>query len=382
MLLYASIVTTLILVWLLLVIHLARRQRHVRDTPIMAAPWPTVTVIVPAMNEEETIEPAMESLLRLDYPGLQIIAVNDRSTDRTGAILDDLAARHPERLMTIHVTELPAGWLGKCNALTEGARHATGDWILFTDADVIFEPHALRTAIAFADGHRADHIVLFPEMLWGGYVEAALLSLFTMALAVGFQTWRVEGSSQRAFIGIGAFNMVRREIYERFGGHTPLKLEVADDMKLGYLVKKHGGRTIAVSSGGQVKVRWRNGALDTVRGLERSGFAGMDFFWPKLIAAVAFCVCVMLAPYILPFVAGSTTVTALCGISLGLILLIYALNGRANRFPIWIGLLHPVACALFIYAFVRSAVVTTARGGLVWRGTFYSIAELKRGTVR
>jgi glycosyltransferase involved in cell wall biosynthesis len=380
--LYALIVLTIFLLWLLFVIYVQRTGRHVRDTPAMAGTWPTVTIIVPAMNEEETIEPAMRSLMALDYPALQVIAVDDRSTDRTGAILDALAAAHPERLTTIHVTELPHGWLGKCNALAHAAPHATGEWILFTDADVIFETQAIRTAISFATGHNADHIVLFPSMLWHGYAEAALLSLFAMTLTIGFQTWRVEGPSKRAFIGIGAFNMVRRELYESFGGHTPLRLEVADDMKLGYLVKKHGGRSLAVGSGGQVRVRWRMGALDTVRGLERSGFAGVDFAWWKVIGAVAFIVLVMLAPYILPFIAGSVAVTEISLASIALLMLIYGVNARANGLPLWIGLLHPVAALLYAYALVRSAVITTLRGGLSWRGTFYSIAELKRGSVR
>ncbi|MEP7220769.1 MAG: glycosyltransferase, partial [Bacteroidota bacterium] len=209
MVLYALIILIVTIIWLALLLYARGHQRRLRDLPPMNGAWPSISVIVPAMNEEETIEPAMRSLLMLDYPDIEIIAVNDRSTDRTGEILDRLAREHPGNLRVIHVTDLPAGWLGKCNALSVAARHARGEWILFTDADVVFEPDALRVAAAFATSGRADHIVLFPRMLWGDPVEAALLAFFAMALTIGFRMWRVESRSLRAFVGIGAFNMIR-----------------------------------------------------------------------------------------------------------------------------------------------------------------------------
>lgn len=382
MIAFAFIVAILIFIWLLAVILLAVRARYAREVPAMEGEWPGLTVIVAAMNEESTIEPAMRSLLALDYPAMEIIAVDDRSTDRTGEILDQLASDYPEKLRPLHVTHLPEGWLGKCHALETAAEHARGEWILFTDADVLFKPGAVHTGIAFATAHRADHIVLFPELLWHGYLEAVLLSFFTMSFAIGFRMWGVESRTLRSFVGVGAYNMVRRSVYERFGGHRTLRLEVGDDVKLGYLVKKSGGKSMAVNSDGLVQVRWREGVLDTVRGLERSGFAGIDFNWPKLIAVVIFCIFVMLAPYFLPFIAPARQVVTLSVVSIVMLLTLYAINGRQHGFPLWIGLLHPIASILFAYAFARSAVLTTLRGGLSWRGTFYSIQELKRGTVR
>jgi cellulose synthase/poly-beta-1,6-N-acetylglucosamine synthase-like glycosyltransferase len=379
---YALIVAAGIASWLLLGIYISLRQRHASRTPRMQEPWPSVTVIVPALNEEQTIEPAMASLLALDYPKLEIIAVDDRSTDRTGAILDRLAAQHHERLRVVHIEQLPAGWLGKCHALASAARHAAGEWSLFTDADVIFQPQAVRTAVAFASAYRADHVVLFPRMLWHGYIEAALLALFSISLTFAFRTWQVESRSPKAFVGIGAFNMIRRSLYESFGGHQPLRLEVADDMKLGYLAKKHGGTSMAVNSDGQVRVRWREGALDIVRGIERSGFAGVDFRWSRITLALLFFPGVMLSPYILPFFSGSSTVLLLSLMSIVMIVITCAIAAHSNGLPLWIGLLHPIACILFVYAIVRSAAVTTMNGGLSWRGTFYSIEALKNGTVK
>jgi cellulose synthase/poly-beta-1,6-N-acetylglucosamine synthase-like glycosyltransferase len=382
MLIYSIIVTLAILIWLLLTAYADWRRRRAGNAPALPDMLPSVSIVVAALNEEETIESAMRSLLALDYPHLEIIAVDDRSTDRTGEILDRLSEESGGRLRTIHITRLPDGWLGKCHALATAARHLRSDWILFTDADVIFEPQALRTAIAFATAHRADHIILFPWMLWHGYVEAALLTLFAISLRLGFQIWRIESKSLRAFAGIGAFNMIRRELYERFGGHEPLRLEVADDMKLGYLAKKHGGRSMSVDSEGEVRVRWRNGARDIVRGIERSGFAGVNFSWGRTVMIALFYIGVLLAPYALLILSPSSLITWLSIASLTMLLVMYAITARTGRLPLWIGLLHPVACILFVWAMLRSAIVTTVHGGLRWRGTFYSIQALKRGSVR
>lgn len=378
---YAAVVALAISVWSALAIATTLRRRRAHPMPPEPSPLPSVSIVVTALDEERTIESGMRSLLALDYPSLEIVAIDDRSVDATGAILDRLALEHPGRISVVHVTELPAGWLGKCNALEQGARIARGEWLLFTDADVIFEPESLRVAIAHAHARSADHIVFAPTLMWKGYAEAALLVLFSMSLMIAFRALLIESRSLRAFVGFGSFNLVRRSMYDRFGGHRALRLEVVDDMKLGYLVKKHGGRSTFVDSDELVRVRWREGARDVVRGLVRSGFAGVDFRWSSVVASGLFFVGVLLAPYVL-LVTGPATARVLSALALGVLMIAYAVVARAGRAPLWIGLLHPLAAALFTWAFVRSAILTTRRGGVEWRGTFYSIEELRGGTVR
>jgi cellulose synthase/poly-beta-1,6-N-acetylglucosamine synthase-like glycosyltransferase len=146
--------------------------------PHAATDWPHVSIIVPARNEEQGVRAAVESLLRQDYPALELVVVNDRSTDRTSAILAALAEEHPGRLRVVMVTELPAGWLGKNHALLLGARQSSGAWLLFTDADVVFDPTCLRRAVAYAEAQGLDHLTMSPRLLAHGYWLNAFVNFF------------------------------------------------------------------------------------------------------------------------------------------------------------------------------------------------------------
>src|SRR3990172_3352927 len=146
--------------------------------------WPKVSVVVPARDEAERIEEALRSLARMDYPNLEVIAVDDRSGDGTGAIMDRIAAEEP-RVEVLHVTALPKGWVGKCHAMDVGARRATGEILLFTDGDVVFAPDILRLAVRYLDGRRLDHLALMPGMIPGGYWEDAFKIYFAMVFMWG-----------------------------------------------------------------------------------------------------------------------------------------------------------------------------------------------------
>ncbi|MBC8146059.1 MAG: glycosyltransferase [bacterium] len=376
----ALAVSFAIVVWSALSIWITLRRRRAHPIPHSPSTFPSVSIVVAALDEESMIEQAIRCMLALDYPELEIVAINDRSRDRTGAILDAIAAEHPSRVRVLHIEELPDGWLGKCHALEQGASVAKGEWLLFTDADVLFDPQSLRIAMAHRHARDVDHIVFAPQLMWHGYIEAALLTLFGMSLSIAFRSWAIESRSLRAFVGFGGFNLVRRSLYEQFGTHRALRLEVADDMKLGLLVKKFGGRSTLIDSEGMVRVRWRAGARDVMRGLERSGFAGIDFRWSAIAAATFFFAVVMLAPYALLFAGGMIAFVA--AIALAVLTIAYGVVAHAGRAPVWIGILHPIVCLMYTWALIRSAVITTRRGGLSWRGTFYSIDELKGGTVR
>ena len=213
---------------------------------------PLVSIIVPARNEEKDIEQSLTRLLELDYDNYEVIAVNDRSTDRTGEIMEAVTKNphfsqktremgHPV-LRVIHHRELPAGWLGKTHAMWTATNEAKGDWLLFTDADVQFKPDSVRRAMAYAEAERADHVVVFPQMIMKRPGEYMMIAFFQTMFVFGHRPWKVADPKTKDHMGVGAFNLVRRSVYEAVGTYEALRMEVLDDMKLGKVVKNAGLR--------------------------------------------------------------------------------------------------------------------------------------------
>ncbi len=358
----------------------ARRGIWLRDiAPEGPEPLPPLSVIVPALNEEQTVEAAMRTLLALDYPGLEIIAVDDRSTDGTGAILDRLAVEDP-RLRVIHVRELPPGWLGKNHALHTGSLEARGDWLLFTDADVHFAPDSLKRAVRYAEQQRLDHLVVMPDVLLTGFWEKLFVSFFGTMFAYHFRIWKVSDPRSKAHVGVGAFNLVRSAAYRAMGCHAALPLAVADDVKLGQLLKQHGGRAAVVAGGSLVRVRWIVGGLrGAVEGLTKNAFAGVGFRPEAVIGSVILIAATTVWPWPGLFL-GPPGARLLCAGTLLCFMLVVTVGGMAGRISPVYGLCYPLASALFCYILLRSMVKTYRQGGIVWRGTLYPLEELRRGT--
>lgn len=120
--------------------------------------YPSLSVIIPARNEEKSIKQAISQLIDQDYPNLEVIVVNDRSTDNTGVILEELKIKYPE-LKVITITDVPPYWLGKNHAVYQGVKQATGEWLLFTDADVLFSPGSLKSTVSYSLENKLDHLV-------------------------------------------------------------------------------------------------------------------------------------------------------------------------------------------------------------------------------
>jgi glycosyltransferase involved in cell wall biosynthesis len=339
---------------------------------------PKVTIVVPARNEARTIEPALRSLRKLDYPNYEVIAVNDRSEDRTGEIMERLAAE-PEGapVRVVAVRELPPKWLGKTHAMWVGANAGDGEWVLFTDADVVFRPDALRRALAYAERETADHLVLFPTMLTYTPGERMMISLFQALIGFGHRPWKVADPDARDYIGVGAFNMIRRSVYETVGTYERLRLAVMDDMQLGQLVKKGRFRQRCVFGKDFIRIHWADGALGVVRNVTKNFFAYMRFnFWIALAAA-----CALLFLNVLPFVAIFFSAgAAMLGYLIAILCVFAIYVGMAPKSGVgwWYFFTYPIGSALFAYAIFLSVITTVRHGGVMWRGTLYPLEELKK----
>jgi glycosyltransferase involved in cell wall biosynthesis len=349
--------------------------RLLRDVSITEpANWPKVSLIAPARNEERNIEEAMRSLLALDYPNLQMTIVNDRSTDRTGEILQRLAREHA-RLNVVEITELPAGWLGKNHALHVGAHMSDGEWLLFTDADIIFSPTVLKQALSYSTQHQLQHLSAFPDLRMPSKFLTAVVVTFAKMLILFIRPWQVRNPRRTAYMGVGAFNLVRADAYHAVGGHVAIRMRPDDDLKLGHLLKKGGYASDVVSGIGTVCVEWYASLGEMIRGLEKNSAAPMEYSSAKVLGACG----VLLAAYIWPFLAvWLTSGWTQCLFASAVVLLLLANTYMAYQVkqPLWMGLLFPITIAIFIYIQLRSLLLLWWHGGIHWRGTHYAVAEL------
>jgi glycosyltransferase involved in cell wall biosynthesis len=340
---------------------------------------PRVSIIVPALNEEEKLEPALRSLLQLEYPNYEVIAVNDRSTDRTGQIMDRLAASNPVKLRVMHVNELPKAWLGKPNALHRASQVATGEWLLFTDADVNFRPDALGRAIQLGLRSNADHVVLFPTLLSESWGERMMLAFLALAFTVE-RLWKVSDPKSPDFIGVGAFNLLRRSAFNAIGGMQPLRMEVVEDMKLGKLIKKNGFKQIAAFGHGLLTIHWARGVWGIVRNLRKNTFAFLNFNWVLSLLAILGVLLVHLGLYVgIIFAPGWAKLGFAIGL-LSLFLFYVGIRRHLKISPLYF-FLHPISSALMCLVLAQSTYYTLKNGGIEWRGTRYPLEQLRKGLV-
>jgi glycosyltransferase involved in cell wall biosynthesis len=345
-------------------------------------PPPAVSIIVPACNEEVDIAQSIAQLLALDYDRYEVIAVDDRSIDRTGEILDGLAASPQAQgvLQVIHIPTLPPGWLGKPHAMWTAGERARGDWLLFTDADVRFRPDSLRRVMAYARAEAAAHVVLFPEMVMRRPGETMMIAFFQTLFVFGHRPWKVADPKARDHIGVGAFNLIRRDVYETLGTYRALRFDVLDDMKLGKLVKTGGYPQRNVFGRDLISIRWAESAMGVVDNLTKNLFAVLSFQSSRVIASACALVFLNVAPFVGAFVAPGWSRLPYA-LALASMFAMYVGMARRSRIPAYYFLLHPASALLFVYAMLRSMRRALRERGVVWRGTKYSLEELRQGQV-
>jgi cellulose synthase/poly-beta-1,6-N-acetylglucosamine synthase-like glycosyltransferase len=357
-----------------------RSVRSLRDVPVTLPPGaPLVSVITAARNEERNIREALGSLLALDYPNVELIVVNDRSEDGTGAILAQMAAAAP-RLKVVQVTDLPAGWLGKNHALWSGASRASGELLLFTDADIVMEPTVLSRAVRFFRENRLDHLAVTPRLTMPGTFLSMFGLSFVLFFSVFARPWKARDLGSRCHIGIGAFNLVRGEAYLAVGGHETIRLRPDDDMKLGKILKK-GGYSADVAYGPEfLSVEWYSSVGEAIRGLEKNAFAGCDYRVSLVLLGIIFNLLGSVFPYVAIFVTTGATRLIYGGVVM-LLTLLLADCARFHGARPWHAIGFAPSAALFCWIILRTTFLNLMQGGITWRGTFYPLKELKGNVV-
>ena len=340
---------------------------------------PKISVLFAARDEEEKLATALDTLLAVDYPNLEIIAVDDRSTDATPKILAESQFKD-SRLRVVRVDELPPGWLGKPHALQKGYEASSGELLLFTDADVQFKPDTLRRVVTLFQKKKLDHLTLLCGLDMRGFWEKVALTFFGLIFQLSTDPKSIGNPKSRGYVGIGAFQLARRTVYEIAGTHKKLAMEVVDDLKLAKIMKLSGAKSCVGVADDHVWLRWHAGLGNIVRGVTKNFFAAAGY---SLLMVTAHCLIIFLVS-LLPFLA----VAFLHGWARGFAIfsIVIAIGFQASvslvlkANPLY-GLTHPIGCVVYLYMVLRSTVVTLWQGGVTWRDTFYSLEELRRGKV-
>ncbi|MDR3542821.1 MAG: glycosyltransferase [Desulfosporosinus sp.] len=333
--------------------------------------YPSLSVIIPACNEEEAIEQTISYLISQDYPDFEVIVINDRSTDRTGAILAELGLKYPQ-LQVITITDLLPKWLGKNHALYQGVKQSKGEWLLFTDADIKYSPNSLKKTVGYALKNDLDHLTIGPDIVFKGFFYGGFISFFAIVVAVIFML------SKSA--GLGAFNLIKRSTYQAIGGHEAIAMQPVDDFALGKLVAKQGYKQSYGLSKGIISVKLYDNLLAMVKGIEKNQFAGANY---SVLATLAMG-CFLLFMHVYPFVGlffGPEWARVLCGVSVITVFAIYNYSKNYMCLSLRHFFIHPISALLYFWAVIKSMVKILSRGGIEWRGTVYSLEELRKHTL-
>ena len=336
----------------------------------------SLSVIVPARNEEEGLEVSLGSVLAQDHPALEVVLVDDRSSDGTGRIMDQMAAGKAH-VRVLHVKALPEGWLGKSHAAYAGAELANGGWLLFTDADIRFRPDAMRRAVTYAERHDLDHLTLVPDLDLKGYWLRSAVAFFYVAFLLYRGYYRANVPSSKTGVGIGAFNLIRRCAYEEIGTYRAFALRPDDDLSLGARVKNLGLRQRLLGGHELLSVEWYDSLGALIRGVEKNVFPALNYSLPKVAGYFIGLLMVTVWPFAGAFLAEGPARLFCLGAVAAQLGAYFIVNGflGCRILPLAFG--YPVCALLFAGVLVRSTVLALLRGGIYWRGTFYPLSLLK-----
>ena len=373
-------------VWLMNLLLMVQCVRHI---PLLSdlAPrtpqtWPRVSVVIPACNEAHTVEAALRSHLATDYPHIELLPVDDRSHDGTGTIIDRLATEDA-RIRPVHITELPEGWLGKVHALHTGTQQATGDWLLFADADTHVRPDALARIIAWCEHEHVDLFSPIFRLLGGSNALVDLaVSTFARLMFIASQPWRVSDPKAKQAFGAGAFILVRRSAFERTEGFAWLRMEVADDMALALLLKRSGARLRVVNARDHIELALYTTPDEVRRSTEKGGYAILGHYsLAKTLGMAVLLPALELAPLAGFVPVGVSWLPALGAIGTALMLACLTWSMRWFGRPAWTAIAYPVGMLWMSWLNVRSGFIGARQQGIRWRDTFYP-AEMLRAGIR
>ncbi|MEP7229858.1 MAG: glycosyltransferase [Ginsengibacter sp.] len=367
------------LYWAFLTLYLiinGRKIRQLSSIETSANDLPSVVIIIAVRNEEYALRDALTSVCNLNYPNYQVLVVNDRSTDNTGKILGELKKEY-SNLSVINIDTLPPGWLGKNHALYTGSISSNEEFLLFTDADVLFQKDVLNKAMHYCLKNNLDHLTILPGIISSSATLNSVVMTFVIMLTAVQRPWAAKIKRSKTSMGVGAFNLVKREAYERAGTHKAIAMRPDDDLKLAALIKAAGGAGDVLYGQGEIKVEWYASVREFINGLMKNIFSGFRYnvFLAAGGAIGTLLFFVLPLPVILLFGNNAERVLAICIFVFQLIL--YG-NMPGSNGKWWHGFMSIYAGLIMTYIIIKATIINLYNGGIFWRGTFYSLVELRK----
>ena len=349
-----------------------KQIKQVSRQPTVTNPPPLV-IIIAMRNEEEDLEKALQSVCNINYTNHRVIVINDRSTDRTGELLENFSHAYPQLQVTT-ITSLPDGWLGKNNALYQGYLDSDEEWMLFADADIVFHPDAINKAVGYAVKQQLDHLTFLPELVSRSTILNSVFATLSIMLMVDMKPWEAKNPKSKASSGIGAFNLVRRIAYEKMGTHARIKLRPDDDLQLGRIMKKEGMRQDVLAGHGYVCLEWYKSLGELGRGVQKNSFAIANYNFGQAIFNVLNMLLTVALPMPLMFIFGTPVIRIMAGILL-ILHITYMMIVPPNKW--WYAFMIPFSAVFLAWHFLKASIMTMVRGGIYWRDSFYSLKMLK-----
>jgi len=363
----------------LLLLNLVNNLRLLKKPPLdgeLPSPAPKVSVLIPARDEERNIGSCLSSLLNQHYPDMEVLVLDDHSSDGTGEIVARMAASD-SRLRFLRGKPLPPGWHGKAFACYQLAQAAGGDWYLFVDADTFHSPLSVLAAIKSAIQEGADLLSFFPHIVAKTFWEKIILPIIPFGV-LSFLPLRMMATSPdpRIAMALGPYMVFRRDFYWQIGGHRAVRDNIVDDVGLAREVKEAGGRVVLMDGSDIVSVRFYRGLREIWQGLTKSTFAALD---NSLRLAGAFLVigaCLFIVPYWFVFRslrAQELTLLSFWLPSLHIIMISMMYYKVVRRFslPMLAVFLNLITIAVVLLIIINSVRCTLFGKGVVWKGRYY-----------
>lgn len=363
-------------VWV--VVYLIRNHLHIEAVSPVSGPLalnPPVSVCVPARNEERDLGACLQSLLNQDYPDFEVIVVDDESTDGTGGIIRSFAAGE-DRLIPLSGEALPEGWLGKPFALHRAYQKARGEYLLFTDADLVFEPGALRTAVYYARNRELDLMSWMPATRFGSFWERVVQPVVFGFIAGLTRFEKVNRADCASAMGFGAFLFFRRAAYEAIGGHQGVKGEILDDVMIARRAKQAGCRLWVADAKRLFSIRMYHSLDEIWTGWRKNVFIAFGKSIPRTLGHVLGVLGFALTPFLVAvasFACGASP--WLSGVSLAaLALVMFTGFGLSDELKLGrrYSLLFPVGALVFAAILLNSMATVLMKKQTTWRGRTYA----------